>query len=195
MNSFLPYEIDTEILNQLPYCVCWKNMDSEFMGGNQAFLNACGYKTVDSLNGKSDFDMPWCDSHAEKYRTDDNEVLLGKSKLNYIETQLQASGKVVTVLVNKTPRYDSAGKIIGLICGYNTIFSNQLVENLPTQQYKCLMYTMQGLSAKQIAKKLQLTSRTVEYYLGLIKKKLGARNKFEFLKFLFEQVSSCYFNK
>lgn len=184
IKSFLPYEIDTEILNQLPYSVCWKNIDSEFIGCNQAFLNVCGYKTIYSLRGKSDFDMPWCDSHTEKYRMDDNEVLLGKPKLNYVETQIQANGKMVTVLVNKTPRYDSKGKIIGLICGFNTVFSNCLVESLPTQQYKCLIYTIQGLSAKQIAKKLQLTSRTVEFYLGLIKKKLGARNKFELLKLL-----------
>lgn len=45
--------------------------------------------------------------------------------------------------------------------------------NLTLRQTECLYHLVRGLSAKQIAKQLAISNRTVEYYLELIKNKLG----------------------
>jgi DNA-binding CsgD family transcriptional regulator len=133
------------------------------------------------LIGKSDFAMPWGKSYAEQYLQDDYKVLQGKPKLRYIEPQIQASGKEVMVRVSKNPWYNKKGILKGLICSYDVItYDNRLI--LPPQQIKCLQLTALGLTAKQIAKKMRLTPRTVEFYLLVIKQKLACRNKLELVQ-------------
>jgi DNA-binding CsgD family transcriptional regulator len=46
-----------------------------------------------------------------------------------------------------------------------------------TQQMKCGELLLKGLTTKEIGAQLRLSPRTVEYYIALLKKKTGARNR------------------
>jgi DNA-binding CsgD family transcriptional regulator len=50
---------------------------------------------------------------------------------------------------------------------------------LSLQQHRCLRAAMQGLTSKQIARKLHLSSRTVEQHLERCRERLGARTTLE----------------
>jgi DNA-binding CsgD family transcriptional regulator len=125
--------------------------------------------------------MPWGKSHADKYLKDDYAVLQGRSKLNYIENQLQTTGKTMRVRVSKKPLYNARGNIIGIVCTYEFIKELNSI-NISPQQQKCLQLTANGHSAKQIAKILGLSQRTVEYYLQLIKNKLKCKTNIQLIK-------------
>jgi DNA-binding CsgD family transcriptional regulator len=172
---------DTTIIDQLPYAIVWKDTNCVYCGGNQLFLQAAGVVSVNMLIGKSDFDMPWGKLYAESYREDDFNVIRGNAKLDYIEPHIQASGKKVMVRVNKKPWYNKEGIVRGLVCSFNVINDDECA-SLPSQQIKCLQLTAAGLTAKQIAKEMNLTPRTIEFYLQIIKQKLACRNKLQLIR-------------
>ncbi len=53
--------------------------------------------------------------------------------------------------------------------------------NFTPREEQCLIQLTQGKSAKEVAKVLKISHRTVESYLESIKQKLGCRNKFELI--------------
>jgi DNA-binding CsgD family transcriptional regulator len=61
------------------------------------------------------------------------------------------------------------------MCKINRIFfeDNGLLQYLTKREFDCLLDLIQGKTAKEIARKLNISSKTVEYYLGKVKIKLG----------------------
>lgn len=170
---------------QTPGYLCWKNVNSTFMGGNNNFIKIAGFKSLDEIIGKTDYDMPWADTHAELYLEDDKAVLNGTPKINYIETQLQVNKKWAIVIVNKIPLYDFDGSISGVICHYYEWNNKDICKekiSLTNIQTNCLHHIVLGFSAKQIARKMNLSSRTIEYYTEILKTKLNCANKAELIK-------------
>lgn len=50
---------------------------------------------------------------------------------------------------------------------------------LTVREQQCLVLTAQNYSAKQLAEKINVTQRTVEFHLNNMNKKLGVKNKFQ----------------
>ncbi|MDF1685072.1 MAG: helix-turn-helix transcriptional regulator [Legionellaceae bacterium] len=65
--------------------------------------------------------------------------------------------------------------------------------HLPTylskQQGRCLSYLVQGKSSKEIAKIMDLSPRTVEYYLTLVRQQLGCRSSKDLILSYAEQFA------
>ncbi|MDF1685070.1 MAG: helix-turn-helix transcriptional regulator [Legionellaceae bacterium] len=59
---------------------------------------------------------------------------------------------------------------------------------LSSQQSRCFNYLMQGKSSKEIARAMNLSHRTVEYYLTLIRKQLGCNSSKELIHSYAHQV-------
>jgi DNA-binding CsgD family transcriptional regulator len=55
---------------------------------------------------------------------------------------------------------------------------------LSAQELHCIFYMSQGKTAKEIARLMGLSPRTIEYYLDNIRRKTGCRRKVEIIKFL-----------
>ena len=64
------------------------------------------------------------------------------------------------------------------------------------QEARCMMHLLRGSSIKRIAQRLELSPRTVEFYLNNMKKKLDCRTKFELIDAVleagFEKMPSLY---
>ena len=58
---------------------------------------------------------------------------------------------------------------------------------LSKQQTKCLTLLSQGMTAREIASVMNLSSRTVESYLALIKKKIGKNRRSEIVRFFMNE--------
>ncbi|MBK7630260.1 MAG: PAS domain S-box protein [Ignavibacteriales bacterium] len=104
------------ILAQFPGIVFWKDVNSIYLGCNQAFAAGAGLNSPAEIIGKTDFDLPWADTEAEYYRDDDKDVIVNtKTKRHIIEKQHQASGKITWFDTNKVPIKDNNGKVIGVL--------------------------------------------------------------------------------
>ena len=118
------------VLEQFPGVVFWKDLNSNYLGCNQAFAIAAGLKKPEEIIGKSDFDLPWAKTEAENYRADDRQVMeSGIPKLNIIEMQHQSHNKLTWFDTNKIPLTDIAGNIIGVLGTSNDITSRKKTED------------------------------------------------------------------
>lgn len=104
------------ILSKLPSNVYWKDVNSVYMGCNERLATVMGLTSRLAIKGKTDFDFNWGDeTAAESFIAFDQKVMKTEQALSTEDVFTEASGKVVTVLTNKTPLKNSHGKIIGVL--------------------------------------------------------------------------------
>lgn len=185
--------MNTEGVNifvQIPSYIFWKDLNSTFLGCNSNFASIAGLMSPDDIIGRTDFDLVWGKTHAELYRQGDKEVLDGISKINVRESQLKCNGKLTTILINKIPLVDNDNQIIGVIGSYmELVYTNytgkfdpsKLNTELSPRQAECLYYLVLGKHAKQIAEEMNISARTAEYHITILKQKLKCRSKSELI--------------
>ncbi|ARM33180.1 response regulator [Legionella longbeachae] len=121
----------THIIKALPGSVYWKDTEGRYLGCNDTMLEMVG---MNSVIGKTDFDMPWVES-AETIRNNDLRVMELNSSLEMEETATLADGQQVTVLTKKTPLRDDQGNVIGIIgVSLNITHRKQREERLRSNQ-------------------------------------------------------------
>lgn len=92
----------------------WKNAEGIYLGCNDRVLNLLGLNSSSDIIGKSDFDLPWCES-AKELRFHDKRVMQTKRIHTRKETVKKADGSMVTFLVTKAPYFDENKNVIGTI--------------------------------------------------------------------------------
>ncbi len=179
------------IFVQVPTYIFWKDLHSVFLGCNHHFARAAGLNSPDEIIDKTDFELIWGDSHAEYYQQSDQEVLAGLHKHNLVETQSRDNNQIVNILITKVPLLDTNGQIIGVIGSYSDLIdvnysgtpkSKQNNIALSPKQADCLAYVAMGMTAKQIAEVMNLSTRTVQHYIENIKVKLNCWTKSALIK-------------
>ena len=165
------------IFDQLPNFIFWKDKKCKIQGGNALFVQAAGGAHLEDVKGKRDHELPWRE-FADEYASWDHEILRGLHLNNHIEQHKQTNHATLKVIVNKKPLYE-CDEIVGIVGSFTILHTEDDVEHLalPPQQKNCLKLVASGLSAKQIANKMHLSPRTVEYYIAILKEKLNCRNK------------------
>ncbi|ACN15839.1 putative signal-transducing kinase with PAS/PAC domain [Desulforapulum autotrophicum HRM2] len=116
------------VLNSIPVRVFWKDTQSIYLGGNQAFAEDAGLRSPDDLVGKTDHDLAFS-AQAGVFQRDEKEVIRsGKSKLFYEEPQDRPDGKTNWLLTSKVPMRDAQQKIIGILGTYQDITDRKQAE-------------------------------------------------------------------
>jgi PAS domain S-box-containing protein len=168
------------VLDTFPLFVFWKDHQSVYLGCNQNFAVSVGLNLPSEIIGKTDYEMPWGNTEAYSYRSDDRQVITsGKPKLNIIEIQYQENGETIWVETNKVPLRDLHGEIIGILGTYQDIsdrkraeetlaeseaFNRQLVEEFPIGLASC---RLDGHLVFVNAAFAQILGRTVEEVVSL----------------------------
>jgi PAS domain S-box-containing protein len=117
-------------LEDFPISIFWKNKNSVYLGCNRALLHDANLKHFDEIIGKNDYEMPWAETEADKYRADDREVMeSNQPKLGIIETQVQADGRQVWLETNKMPFHDLDGNVMGVLGLYQNITDRKQAES------------------------------------------------------------------
>jgi DNA-binding CsgD family transcriptional regulator len=62
------------------------------------------------------------------------------------------------------------------------LMDNYFNNNLSEREMECLFFTLRGKSSKTIGKILNLSAKTVEYYIDQLKIKLNCKNKAELIE-------------
>lgn len=201
-------ELEKGVLNNLPAFIFWKDRKGKYLGCNLALANLLGYSDASQLIGSTDYDLCWSSS-ATIFQENDNIVMLTDKNKVAIEPGKVADGSDTLAISYKIPLKNAQEKIIGtiglaipldgdnMINLNNEMMSRQLSDssnqsninlhlinllNLSARQKDCLHYLARGLTVKQIAKKLNLSPRTVGHYLENLKKKLNCANRAELME-------------
>jgi DNA-binding CsgD family transcriptional regulator len=180
MTMFKHFE---ELLFYAPGFWLSKDKNLTYTYGNQNFLSLLGFTTLEELIGKTDYELPWRNRYAGLYQADDKKVLKGSVMINYIEKQTIDQKTIYQVRVSKIPWRGNNNSECSILCYYQMLNSLKPYSfcKLSKQQRNCLNLIIKGFTAKEIAKQLNLSTRTVEGYTEIIKEKLNCKSKAEII--------------
>lgn len=109
----------TDLINILPHCVFWKDVNCVFIGCNQQFATAAGLKSPSQIVGKTDYDLPWEKYQSDAYRADDQQVMKTKiPRINIEEPLTLSNGDKSVLLTSKVPLLNKKGESIGVLAMY-----------------------------------------------------------------------------
>ncbi len=121
----------TILLDSMTNAVFWKDLDSCFVGCNQAFSDFAGFEPA-LLLGKSDRDMPWCDDdeYSSEWFIDWDRAVMerGEPQFGILERLRRADGVVTWIETNKVPLRDLNGAIIGLLGTFKDVTDVHLAQ-------------------------------------------------------------------
>ncbi len=110
------------VMDNIPQLICWKDINSKYLGCNRNFARVAGVEVSNNIIGKTDYDLPWRKTEAESfYEIDQLVMATDKSEYHIIEPQLQADGRKAWLDTNKIPLHSDSGKVIGILCTYEDI--------------------------------------------------------------------------
>ncbi len=156
------------ILDNIPDIAWLKNEDGRFIAVNGPFAKACGRAPEDVVS-RTDFDV-WPVDFANKYSSDDKEVMETK-KRRYIEEKVkQKSGEEIWVETIKTPIFDENGVVVGTAGIARDITARKNAEEALEEAYKKLKETQQELIQSE---KLSAIGRLSSAFAHEVKNPLG----------------------
>ncbi|MBB71281.1 MAG: hypothetical protein CMF50_02640 [Legionellales bacterium] len=202
-NDAIQQAVNASLLDAMPQGIYIKDKDLVFRYGNHLAVEPSGLKADDYV-GRSDWEMPW-DKHAQSYIDYDNDTLAGHhySKLSlsngtdgekivihdrkFVLSGLNGEQLGVIGTFKIIPfKYFEVFKVInGLtqdsykICADLNNYLNSTKENytLTKKESTCLFYTLHGKSAKEIARVMGISNKTVEFHIANIKIKWNCNTK------------------
>ena len=198
------YEMDPNILDQIMSNIGWKDTQLRHLGCNANLAHALKLNHPEDIVGLKDSDFP---IHTEQdylfHFQNDQLALLGKTiKIVHLY-------KESAYLITKKPLNDTNNSIIGVIyhcqelenpnfflqlhrtdkkhysatssISHYKIQSEHNPFHFSKREKECIFYMLRGKTTKQISELLNLSKRTVDYYIENIKNKTGCRTKSELL--------------
>ncbi len=100
------------LVESLPQKIFLKDRNSAYVSCNTSYARGLGIESLDIV-GKSDYDF-YPPEKAEQYRADDQRIM-ARGKAEEVEEQIVQEGQVHWVLVVKTPVWDGAGHVNGIL--------------------------------------------------------------------------------
>lgn len=188
----------------LPYSVYLLDKQGATLKINEEGAFVCGFKSPDLAVGKTIFDVSLAEK--AQYLLDNCDAVLQQESVKiFDEFTLRWDGRSLHFLSIKFPCYTMAQQLqgtlgISIVLGKHplaqaitqltqlgllprtTPHEQQVHLNLGTvvltpREQQCLEYTVKGFTAKEIAKELVISPRTVEEYLNQLKIKLKVQTK------------------
>ncbi len=178
-------------INDLPCPAFCKDKNFNYFNVNKAHLNFTGCD-LNEVMEHSDYDLPW-EKYANTYRDIDKQVLNGRS-FAVLESIITKKNAEITIVTRKNAITNLAGVVTGILGLITTVSDKKIIQstkllnradkeltaqtsltpgkyNLSKREQECLFYVLREKTAKQIAKILGLSFRTVEFYIENIKNK------------------------
>jgi DNA-binding CsgD family transcriptional regulator len=160
-----------------PFHVFAKNKEGYYLFCNAAMARDLGLPDTQAIVGKSDKELIWKD-FANGLREHDQCVMEEKSDHDFVEPVRILSKPNVNLLSHKFPISHITNSVAGGVFGVSFIRGLPNKFNyLSDKQKQCIKLTIQGFSAKEIAKIMHISYRTVEEYLEKAKIRFNCRNK------------------
>ena len=131
------------VLNSVPQAVFWKDRNSVYLGCNRVFAQMLGLNSSQEVVGKTDFDLVTSHEQAERYRTDDREVMdHSRIKQHIIEAVIRHDGAQIWVDTTKLPLVDADGQVYGVLGVYEDITERKREEAFMRQSKEHLQLAL-----------------------------------------------------
>ena len=92
----------------------WKDRERRFLGVNRGFLDYYGFGSAREVIGKTDEDLGW-HIHPDLYMDDELRVIHEGVTTHNMPGRCISNGENREILANKTPLFNEAGDIVGLL--------------------------------------------------------------------------------
>lgn len=140
------------VLDNIPQQIFWKDTHSVYLGGNKTWLQTLGVSHLDEVIGKTDHDLPWILEAAERYRTQDQQVINQEvPKLRGTECKTLPSGQQIWLNFSKVPIQDAEGKVIGILGAMENITEHKRTEEELERSLSLLKATLESTAEGIIA--------------------------------------------
>lgn len=173
-----------------PALLWWKDIHGKYLGNNKLHALTHGLNHENDPLGLSDTDL-W-PLNAPNYIQNDQTVMAYNKSIFIVETNVPQKNNISHYLSYKKPLRLRTKKLLGTIGISFPITQDSPIVNLltkfnleeyatPSMLYKekltrrqvdCLYHITKGFRSKEIASKLNVSPRTIEHHIEVIKKKL-----------------------
>lgn len=161
----------------LPFHAFAKDKDGCYLFCNFIMAEDLGLSGPSEIIGRTDKELIW-KSFAGGLQEHDQYVIAKQEDYDFVEPVRLLTKQSVDLISHKYPFICSADDKIDGVFGVSFVKSYcDKFNHLSNQQEQVVILTTQGLSAKEIAKVLHISYRTVEEYLEKARIRLGCRNK------------------
>ena len=198
-------------LSHLPCHVFWKNTAGFYLGYSDYGAISLGFRSGKDIIGATDFEI-FPRETALIFREIDQKVILCKFEIFITHEVKIKTGIMVTFFTHEIPLFDMDQKIIGVLGiallrqqsgGKVDLISSQnycaipsqkrpCLPDLSHQEQECVEQLCRGLSVKEIARKMQLSPRTVETYLERSKIKFNCSKKADLISKFIRSFQSIF---
>jgi DNA-binding CsgD family transcriptional regulator len=194
----------------MPFMAGAKDLQHRLIWATEIVANVLGFKHLNEVLNKQDADI-FDDALTQQFWENDKKAFRGETFIGLEMTRWHSIGDVA-LLAKKSPLYDENQNIIGTFANVVTVYDkkhlayiNDVVgnlknifgqrtpinlsiqnysddNNLSARQNQVLYYTLQGMTSKMIARKLSVSSKTIEYHLSVLKIKLDCSSKAQLIE-------------
>jgi PAS domain S-box-containing protein len=102
------------IIAMLPGHVYWKNKEGVYEGCNDRQAQSLGLSRGSQVIGKTDFQLPWGEQIAERFRENDIRIMQSGNPAIF-EEPVNDNGKKIIMLSQKAPLYNLANEMVGMV--------------------------------------------------------------------------------
>ena len=131
----------TELLNNTPDRIYFKDRNSRFLRVNMGMARAFGFENPDDLRGKSDFDLHPYARAQDAFNDEQKIIQTGQALLGKDETEQHADGHMRWVNTLKMPLRNARREIIGTM-GISRDITNEKLAELALEREKKLLSTL-----------------------------------------------------
>lgn len=157
-----------------------KDVKSQYLWANDFFIKkASGFLSVNEIITKDDHAFCWND-YADELRANDRELFESKQPSTFRERTLRCDNNHMDLISQKCPLFDN-NKLIGLIGFSIAIPVSKTIRLLSKREYSSVLLMSEGYSDKEIARKLEISPRTVETHINNAKNKLNLASRAELI--------------
>lgn len=195
--------------------VGYKDLNHRLVHANKKLLEYNGYKNVRDIEDKTDCELIWAD-FSEIYHKQERDAL---NDIIYpaLHPGTDKNGRFFLFFNRKYPWKNEQQENIGIICHsveiedidflkkiYHVVKSTGIdvqkpyylnhpfLQRISSRESECLFYLIRGNTAKEIARQLSLSYRTVEQHIDSLKRKFSCRNKSELISYALKHEYNLY---
>ncbi|MDR3306631.1 MAG: PAS domain-containing protein [Endomicrobium sp.] len=102
------------ILQSVPGCIYWKDVNGVYLGCNQKEAETLGFKYPKGVVGTTDYDLSW-NCEADVLRKTAERVMHNRVSEEVLEKVTSSNDEKILALTRKSPLYDGKDNVVGVI--------------------------------------------------------------------------------